>query len=189
MDGQKLWGSLFSQMQWQQVDKNVSAAEIGDLIEFVHPWLGVSLWGVYMGKGHVIHFGVGDENMTQKACRSLMQQMLPRKKGDGVLKKTTITSQPIADIRLPAGTRIRVNNDKHQLVPSITEQMMHRCHTFLHQQFKYDLINFNSEHFATFVRYGRAVCTQIPFQKMNGDHVDTTQTLELIMQQRMETET
>ncbi|XP_051922094.1 phospholipase A and acyltransferase 4-like [Hippocampus zosterae] len=189
MDRQGTWGSALSQMQWRQVDKSVSTAEIGDMIEFVHPWLGVSLWGVYMGKGDVIHFGVGDENMTQKACRSLMQQMLPRSKGDGVLKKTPIRSQTIADIRVPAGTRIRVNNDKHHLAPSMMEQMMHRCQTFLHQEFKYDLINFNSEHFATFIRYGRAVCTQIPFQKMNGEHSNTTETLELIMQQRMETET
>nr|XP_057939992.1 phospholipase A and acyltransferase 4-like [Doryrhamphus excisus] len=183
------WDSVLSPMKWRQIDNKVSTAEIGDLIEFVNPWLGLSLWGVYMGKGHVIHFGVGDENMTQKACRSLMQLMLPRSKGDGVLKKTTIISEPICDIRVPAGIRIRVNNDKHQLVPSTLDVMMHRCHTFLNQEFKYDLINFNSEHFATFVRYGRAVCTQIPFQKTNADHADTTANLELIMQQRMETET
>lgn len=30
---------------------------------------------------------------------------------------------------------------------------------------------------------------QIPFKKKNGTHVDTTQTLQMIMQQRMETET
>ncbi|XP_061771688.1 phospholipase A and acyltransferase 4-like [Nerophis ophidion] len=184
-----MWNNLLSQVMWKQMDKSVSTAGIGDLIEFTHPYLGFSLWGVYMGKGHVIHFGVGDENMTQKACRSLLQFMLPGSKGDGVLKKTTITWEPIADIRLPAGVRIRVNNAKHQMVPSMVELMMHRCHTFMNQEFKYDLINFNSEHFATFVRYGQAVCTQIPFQKKSGSHADTTATLELIMQQRMETET
>ncbi|XP_054638082.1 phospholipase A and acyltransferase 4-like [Dunckerocampus dactyliophorus] len=110
--------------------------------------------------------------MTQKACRSLMQLMLPRSKGDGVLKKTTITSEPITDIRVPAGIRIRVNNDKHQMVPSTVDLMMHRCHTFLNQEFKYDLINFNSEHFATFVRYGRAVCTQVGFGNSSSPATD-----------------
>lgn len=34
-------------------------AEIGDLIEFVHPWSGLCLWGVYVGEGHVMPFEVG----------------------------------------------------------------------------------------------------------------------------------
>lgn len=62
---------------------------------------------------------------------------------------------------MPPGTQIRVNNDKHNLVPSPQETMRLRCETFVHQEFKYDLMNFNSEHFATFVRYGRAVCNQV----------------------------
>ncbi|XP_039973319.1 phospholipase A and acyltransferase 4-like [Xiphias gladius] len=167
----------------------MSTAEIGDLIEFVNMWLGLSLWGVYVGEGHVIHFGVGDENMTQKACRSFLQQMVPNSNGDHLLKKTRICMQPITDIKVPIGTQIRVNNNKHNLVPSPQETMRHRYETFLHQEFKYDLMNFNSEHFATFVRYGHAVCTQIPFKKNNEVHLDTTQTLQMIMQQRMETET
>ncbi|GAA6220723.1 retinoic acid receptor responder protein 3-like [Lates japonicus] len=183
------WNSMFSQMTWRQTDQSVSTAEIGDLIEFVNPWLGLSLWGVYVGEGHVIHFGVGDENMTQKACRSFLQQMAPKSSGDRVLKKTRICTQRITDIKVPPGTRIRVNNNKHNLVLSTQEAMRHRCETFLHQEFKYDLMNFNSEHFATFVRYGHAVCNQIPFKKKNEAHKDTTQTLQMIMQQRMETET
>ncbi|KAF0045371.1 hypothetical protein F2P81_001900 [Scophthalmus maximus] len=171
------------------VDQSVSTAEVGDLIEFVNPWLGLSLWGVYVGEGHVIHFGVGDENMTQKACRSFFQQLVPKSTGDRALKKTRICSQRVSDIKLPQGTRIRVNNDKHNLVPSPQETVRHRCETFLQQEFKYDLMNFNSEHFATFVRCGHAVCNQIPFKKKNEAHVATTQTLQMIMQQRMETET
>ncbi|KAM9852108.1 phospholipase A and acyltransferase 2-like [Aulostomus maculatus] len=182
------WNNIFSQPTWKQVDKSVSTAEYGDLIEFVNPWLGFALWGVYMGEGRVIHFGVGDENMTQKACRSFMQQMVPKSKGDRALKRTRICTQSITDIKVPAGTRVRVNNDKHRLVPSPLEMMRRRCETFLHQEFKYDLLNFNSEHFATFIRSGHAVCNQIPFKKQDEAHADTTQTLQLIMQQRMETE-
>lgn len=43
---------------------SVSTAEIGDLIEFVHPWSGLSLWGVYVGEGLVEgHFGVGGKKL------------------------------------------------------------------------------------------------------------------------------
>uniref|UniRef100_A0A3B5REQ2 LRAT domain-containing protein n=1 Tax=Xiphophorus maculatus TaxID=8083 RepID=A0A3B5REQ2_XIPMA len=104
---------------------------IGQLIEFVNPWLGLSPWGVYTGEGYVIHFGVGG-------------------------KKLSILNNRIPEIRVPAGTRISVNN-KHNLTASPLETIWRRCETFLHQEFKYDLVNFNSEHFATFVQYGHAV--------------------------------
>ncbi|XP_036930658.1 phospholipase A and acyltransferase 2-like [Acanthopagrus latus] len=182
------WSSFLSPTTIRRIDQTVSTAEVGDLIEFVHPWAGVSLWAVYVGEGHVIHFGVGDENLTQKVCRTLLQQMAPKKKADGMLRKTRICAQRITDIKVAPGTSIRVNNNKHNLVPSSQEMMRSRWETFLHQEFKYDLINFNSEHFATFVRYGEAVSNQIPFKKKNDTNKDTTQTLQMIMQQRTETE-
>uniref|UniRef100_A0A3P8UPI0 LRAT domain-containing protein n=1 Tax=Cynoglossus semilaevis TaxID=244447 RepID=A0A3P8UPI0_CYNSE len=111
----------------------------GDLIEFANPWLGLSLWAVYAGEG---------QNMTQKS------------NGDRVLKQTKVCIQRITELKLPAGTRIRVNNNKHNLAPSQPEWMKYRCDTLLQQEFKYDLLSFNSEHFATFIRYGQAVCNQ-----------------------------
>ena len=108
-----------------------------------------------------VYFSLLDENMTQKACRSFLQQMVPKSSADRVLKKTRVCTQRVADIKLPPGTRIRVNNNKHNLAPSTQEMMRHRSDTFLLQEFKYDLMNFNSEHFATFVRYGHAVCNQV----------------------------
>ncbi|KAG7474486.1 hypothetical protein JOB18_010020 [Solea senegalensis] len=156
MDRLGKWDSSFSR---RQIEQSVFTAEYGDLIEFVNPRLGLSLWGVYVGEGHVAHFGVGDENMTQAACRSFLQQMMP--KSSRVLKKTRICAQRITDIKLPLGTRIRVNNNKHNLVPTPQETMMYRCETFLQQEFKYNLMSFNSEHFATFIRYGQAVCNQV----------------------------
>lgn len=38
-----------------------------------------------------------------------------------------------------------------------TETISCHCQSFLHQELKYDLVNFNSEHFATFVQYSYAV--------------------------------
>ena len=91
--------------------------------------------------------------MTQKACRSFIQQMLLKSKGDRVLRKTRVCTQRITEIKVPPGTWIRVNNKEHNLVPSPLEMMKNCCETSLNQEFKYDLMNFNSEHFATFVRY------------------------------------
>ncbi|XP_071393930.1 phospholipase A and acyltransferase 4-like [Centroberyx affinis] len=188
MDLMGQWNSILSQITEKQIDKNVSTAEIGDLIEFVYQGTGFSLWGVYDGDGHVIHFGVADENLMQRVCRSFLQQMVQHSSGDRLLKRTKIRRQPIAQIKVPLGTRIKVNNNKHRLSPSPQDLMRHRCDTFLDQEFTYDLLNFNSEHFATFVRYGRAVCNQIPFKKKDEEHTGATQTFDLIMQQRMETE-
>ncbi|KAF7656839.1 hypothetical protein LDENG_00035580 [Lucifuga dentata] len=187
MDLMGQWNNIFSQITHKQVDKSVSTAEFGNLIEFVHTWSGLSLWGVYVGNGNVIHFGVGD-NMMQKLSHSFLQQMIRTSAGGHALK-TKICIQPITEIKVLYGTRIKVNNSKHNLTPSTADLMNHRCLTFLHQEFKYDYLNFNSEHFATFVRYGYAVCNQIPFKKKDEVHMETTQTLEMIIQQRMETET
>uniref|UniRef100_A0A3P8UIE9 LRAT domain-containing protein n=1 Tax=Cynoglossus semilaevis TaxID=244447 RepID=A0A3P8UIE9_CYNSE len=146
-------GGLFSGCLFLLTPSSPSSVSslFGDLIEFANPWLGLSLWAVYAGEGQVIHFGVGgivcrgnfpslDENMTQKACLCI---------------------QRITELKLPAGTRIRVNNNKHNLAPSQPEWMKYRCDTLLQQEFKYDLLSFNSEHFATFIRYGQAVCNQV----------------------------
>lgn len=96
-----------------------------------------------------------DEDVTQQACRSFVQLMIPKSKGERFLRKTRICAQRIADINVPPGTCIRVNNKKHNLYPSPREMIRKRCEAFLHQEFKYDLVNFNSEHFATFIRYGQ----------------------------------
>ncbi|KAM3873337.1 phospholipase A and acyltransferase 4-like [Diretmus argenteus] len=183
-----LWKNFLSQITETQVDKNLSTAEIGDLIEFTYPSAGVSCWGVYVGDGHVIHFGVADEDMMLTICRGFLQQMIQNAAGDRLLRRTKIRRQHISEIKVPRGTRIKVNNNKHHLRASPEDVVKHRCATFLDQEFAYDLLNFNSEHFATFVRSGHAVCNQIPFKKKNEEHVATTQTLERIMQQRMETE-
>ncbi|XP_055019863.1 phospholipase A and acyltransferase 2-like [Boleophthalmus pectinirostris] len=178
------WDNLLS--TWKQVDKSVDTAAIGDLIEFLQPWSGLSLWAVYVGEGHVMHFGVGDENTTQKACRSLIKILIPKSKSGSILKKTRICTQKISEIRVPPGTTIRVNNNKHNLAPSTLDEILYRCHTFHHQEFNYDMVKFNSEHFATFVRYGQAVGNQISLKPNSKANADTTQTLQMIIQQRAE---
>lgn len=95
--------------------------------------------------------------MTQKAWRSFIRRAIPMSKGDRFLKKTRICTEHIGDIKVPPGTCIRVNNSKHSMEPSPRELVRKRCEMFLHQEFKYDLATFNSEHLATFIRDGQAV--------------------------------
>uniref|UniRef100_A0A3B4BBH1 LRAT domain-containing protein n=1 Tax=Periophthalmus magnuspinnatus TaxID=409849 RepID=A0A3B4BBH1_9GOBI len=106
---------------------------------------------------HLFH--IIDENTTQKACRSFIKLLIP--KSGSILKKTRICTQMISEIRVPPGTTIRVNNNKHKLAPSTLDEILYRCHTFHHQEFTYDMVNFNSEHFATFIRYGQAMGNQV----------------------------
>ncbi|XP_029695320.1 phospholipase A and acyltransferase 4-like [Takifugu rubripes] len=141
------------------------------------------LWAVYVGEGRVVHFGVGDANMTQKACHSFLRRAIPMSKGDHFLK-TRVCVEHVGDIKVPPGTCIRVNNSKHGMQPSPREIVRKRCEVFLHQEFEYDLATFNSEHLATFIRYGQAVSNLIPFIKEKAQN--TTQTLQMIMHQRAE---
>lgn len=165
-----------------QIDPSLSTAEEGDLVEFLHSWSGMRLWAVYVGEGRVIHFGAGgnnnavehlkmplmtylfteisllykDESMTHKAFHSFLRRAIPRSKGDRFLR-TRVCVEHVGDIKVPPGTCIRVNNSRHGMQPSPRDIVRKRCEVFLHQEFEYDLATFNSEHLATFIRYGRAV--------------------------------
>ncbi|KAG7269776.1 hypothetical protein CRUP_033822 [Coryphaenoides rupestris] len=105
----------------------------------------------------------------QKLSRSFLHQMSPGTAG-GSLRQTIIRKQLITEIKVPPGTRIRVNNNRHRLWPSPPELLLLRCHTLLHHQLPYNLLNLNSEHFVTFVRYGRAVCTQVGLTDTMNSH-------------------
>ncbi|CAL8341310.1 unnamed protein product [Gadus morhua 'NCC'] len=187
MDMFGMWNSFFAQIQNKQIDQNVSGAQVGDLIEFVYPGTGLSLWAIYDGDGHAVHFGVGDENAMQALCRSFLHQMAPRTAG-GPLRRTSIRRQLITQIKVPPGTRIRVNNNKHQLWPSPPELLQHRCQALLHHQLSYDLLHLNSEHFVTFVRYGRAVCTQTLYKTKDTEDEVATQTFQRMIPEMIPTE-
>lgn len=68
----------------------------------------------------------------------------------------------LAEVNVPKGARVLINNNRHNLTPSAPDDMRLRCQALLGQVFQYHLLNFNCEHFATFVRYGKAVCNQVP---------------------------
>ncbi|XP_029013197.1 phospholipase A and acyltransferase 2-like [Betta splendens] len=156
----------------EQVDRIVSTASFGDLVEFSYP-IGYSHWGVYVGDGHVIHFAVADQGQMLTTVRSALQHMFPVC-GDLLLGETMIRRVPLAEVNVPKGVNATINNDRHDFTPSAPEDMRRRCDALLDQVFQYHLFNFNCEHFATFIRYGKAVCNQIPGRRKNKECLDTT---------------
>ncbi|KAK2852014.1 hypothetical protein Q5P01_008290 [Channa striata] len=156
----------------QQVAEIVSTATFGDLIEFSYP-IGYSHWGVYAGDGYVIHFAVADEGQLMSHVRNSLQVMFPVC-GDLLLGETMIRKVPLSGVTVPKGARVFISNTRHTFPPSTPEEMDLRCKALVGLVFQYNLFNFNCEHFATFVRYGKAVCNQIPARRKNTECVEAT---------------
>ncbi|XP_029132529.2 phospholipase A and acyltransferase 1-like [Labrus bergylta] len=154
----------------KQTDEVVATAKFGDLIEFSYP-IGYSHWGVNDRDGYVIHFAVSDEGKLMNTIRTNLQRALPS--GDLLLGVTKVCSMLIKDVTVPTGASIRINN-RHDFDASSPEDMRRCLNALLGQDFSYHLLNLNCEHFATFVRYGKAVCNQIPFKA--GECVEATKT-------------
>uniref|UniRef100_A0A8C2EY01 LRAT domain-containing protein n=1 Tax=Cyprinus carpio TaxID=7962 RepID=A0A8C2EY01_CYPCA len=125
------------------VEQVVSTAQFGDLIEFSYP-IGYAHWGVYDGDGYVIHFGT-----IFPVC------------GDLLLGETKIRRQLLSEINVPKGARVSVSNNKHELEPSPVHEIRIRRDALLGKEFTYKLLTQNCEHFATFVRSGKAICNQV----------------------------
>ncbi|TTJ85388.1 Death effector domain-containing protein [Bagarius yarrelli] len=141
-----------------QVAEIEASAHFGDLIEFSYP-IGYSHWGVYDGDGYVIHFAVADESQMMNTFRGYLQSMFPLC-GDLLLGETRIRRQRLCEVNVPKGAHVLVSNTRHALTPSNPEDMKRRCDALLDKQLPYKLFTQNCEHFATFVRYGKAMCNQ-----------------------------
>ncbi|XP_029911747.1 phospholipase A and acyltransferase 2 [Myripristis murdjan] len=163
----------------EQIDEIVSTAKFGDLIEFSYP-IGYSHWGVYDDDGHVIHFAVADESSLMSNVRSCLQSVF-RACGDLLLGETKIRRMPISEVTVPDGAHVLVSNNRHACKPSAPGDMRERRDALLNEQFPYRLFTFNCEHFATFVRYGQAVCNQIPGKNKNQECEEATKIFEDIV--------
>uniref|UniRef100_A0A3Q3IC87 LRAT domain-containing protein n=1 Tax=Monopterus albus TaxID=43700 RepID=A0A3Q3IC87_MONAL len=146
------------------VDEIVSTAKFGDLLEFSYP-IGYSHWGVYDEDGYVFHFAVA-QGQLMTSIRTSLQGMFPVC-GDLLLGETKIRRVPLCEVNVPKGAQVIISNNRHAFKPSAPEDMRLRCNALLDREFQYHLFNFNCEHFATFVRYGKAVCNQIPVRRKN----------------------
>ncbi|XP_069581712.1 phospholipase A and acyltransferase 2 [Brachyistius frenatus] len=159
-------------MDQQQVEDIVSTAKFGDLIEFSYP-IGYSHWGVYDDDGCVIHFAVSDEGQVMNRVRTSLQSVLPVC-GDLLLGETRIRRVPLGEVNVPEGAHVLISNNRHRLTASPPEVMKLRRDALLDRDFSYHLFSLNCEHFATFVRYGKAVCNQIPMKAKNVECEEAT---------------
>ncbi|XP_049419897.1 phospholipase A and acyltransferase 2-like [Epinephelus fuscoguttatus] len=156
----------------KQVEEIASTAKFGDLIEFSYP-IGYSHWGVYDEDGYVIHFAVADEGELMSRIRTSIQTFIPIC-GDLLLRMTRIRRVPLGEVNVPNGAHVLISNNRHAFTPSAPEDMRLRRDVLLDQEFQYNLFTLNCEHFATFVRYGKAVCNQIPGRPKNVENVEAT---------------
>ncbi|XP_077079158.1 phospholipase A and acyltransferase 4-like isoform X3 [Siphateles boraxobius] len=164
----------------EQVEQVVSSAKFGDLIEFSYP-IGYSHWGVYDGDGYVIHFAVAelafsipDESQVMSSFRGFLQTVFPVC-GDLLLGETKIRRQLLSEVNVPKGARVLVSNTRHNLQPSPVDEIRRRRDALLDKEFTYKVLTFNCEHFATFVRSGKAMCNQIPGKSKNKECEDATE--------------
>lgn len=81
--------------------------------------------------------------------------------GDLLLWETKIRRVALAEVNVPKGAHVLISNTRHAFTPSSPEDMRRRCDALLDHTFTYNLFTLNCEHFATFVRYGKAVCNQV----------------------------
>ncbi|XP_075993518.1 phospholipase A and acyltransferase 2-like [Genypterus blacodes] len=151
----------------EQIDEIVSTAKLGDLIEFSYP-VGYSHWAVYDEDGFVLHFAVADEGHLMNTFRMHLQSVLPVC-GDMLLGETKIRRVPLGEVNVPKGAHISISNNRHAYKPSDPDRMRQRRDALLDEKFSYHLLSLNCEHFATFVRFGKAVCNQIPGRDKNKE--------------------
>ncbi|NP_001116794.1 uncharacterized protein LOC100002243 [Danio rerio] len=157
----------------EQVEHLITTAQFGDLIEFSYP-IGYAHWGVYDGDGYVVHFAVADENKLMNTFRGFLQTVFPVC-GDLLLGETKIRRQLLSEVNVPKGARVSVSNSQHDIQPSPPDEIRRRLNGLVDREFTYKLLTFNCEHFATFVRSGKAVCNQIPGKPKNKECVDATE--------------
>nr|XP_061806334.1 phospholipase A and acyltransferase 2-like [Nerophis lumbriciformis] len=162
-----------------QIEEISSSAKFGDLIEYTSP-MGFSHWAVYDDDGHVIHFALAEEGQLMYNIRTSIQSLLPVP-GDILLGTTIIRRTPLGEIKVASGGQILIGNDRHAFEPSSPEEMRRRCHALEGEELGYNVLWFNCEHFATFVRYGKSVCNQIPTSSINVETKSATKVFQDIV--------
>lgn len=105
-------------------------------------------------------FSIPDETQLMSTFRGCLQAVFPVC-GDLLLGETKIRRQLLSEVNVPKGARVSVSNNRHALQPSPEDEIRKRRDALLDQEFTYKVLTFNCEHFATFVRSGKAMCNQV----------------------------
>ncbi|TRY99893.1 hypothetical protein DNTS_034000 [Danionella cerebrum] len=162
-----------------QVEQVLSSVQFGDLIEFSYP-IGYSHWGVYAGDGYIVHFAVVDESQLMNTFRGFLQTVFPVC-GDLLLGETKIRRQLLLEVNVPKGAKVSISNSQHDIQPSPVDEIRRRIDGLLDKEFTYKLFTFNCEHFATFVRSGKAICNQIPRKPKNKECLEATELFQVFV--------
>ncbi|XP_033852979.3 phospholipase A and acyltransferase 1-like [Acipenser ruthenus] len=121
----------------------------GELLEFDFGPL--SHWGVYVGEGEVIHFSWPED--TEAWIRHSAPSII-------LFSETMVRKERVADI---AGISAVYTNRSYDLVlpPLPGTEILRRGQVFMDRTLPYNSLTFNCEHFATFLRYGKAQSRQV----------------------------
>lgn len=103
---------------------------------------------------------LSDESQLMNRIRTSLETFFPVC-GDLLLGETQIRRVPLSQVKVPKGAHILISNNRHSFTPSAPEAMRRRCDALLDETLPYNLLSLNCEHFATFIRYGKAVCNQV----------------------------
>lgn len=106
------------------------------------------------------HLGSPDEGSFMQNVRGFLQKVLPVC-GDLLLGDTQVRKQPLPEVNVPEGAHVLISNNRHAHKPSEESDIRQRLDALLGKELPYDLFKLNCEHFATFARYGVAVCNQV----------------------------
>ncbi|KAI4878170.1 hypothetical protein NFI96_011612, partial [Prochilodus magdalenae] len=153
----------------------IRCGQFGDLIEFSYP-IGFSHWGVYEGDGHILHFAVAEEDELQRMFREKVLQRVFPSSGNILLGHTKVRREHITQVPVPRGAHIKISNGRHHGPACTATDMRRRMFGLLEEDLEYNLLTLNCEHFATFVRYGVAMCNQVRpcGRARTGQYSDTT---------------
>uniref|UniRef100_A0A8C7XX57 LRAT domain-containing protein n=1 Tax=Oryzias sinensis TaxID=183150 RepID=A0A8C7XX57_9TELE len=144
----RLSTSLASNLPWELAEPAfwntplLYCTKPGDLIEILRG--NFNSWAVYVGNGYVVHFGAPNSSLASRI-----------EGVDGIVKKEKL--------QYVAGEYSwKVNNTldgKYRPIPP--NEIVKKACSLVGASLKYHLTEFNSEHFATEMRYGKAESRQV----------------------------
>ena len=127
--------------------------EEGDLVEFPRELF--SHWGIYVGKGDIVHFGGVDISSTavDSSCCSAFTKC-----GTGRCK-ASVKKEKFMEV---AGqSKAKKNNDKDKTTPPLSIEEIRKNVSSKLRSTSYNPLLNNCEHFATWCRYGIATSQQV----------------------------